>query len=205
MADVTEMEPPETVSLSGTLDRLRGFADGDSLSVRDVVEGMGRASLLPLLLVPALVVVSPLSGIPLLSSICGLTIAIVATQLFFGAGSLWLPGWIMRRSVNARRMNRALDRIQPVARWLDAHAHSRLSALVVPPINLVPRLACILCGLSMPFLELVPFSSSILASAVVLIVLGFLARDGLYTLAGLAMAALGLSIPFFVITQATAL
>jgi hypothetical protein len=43
----------------------------------------------------------------------------------------------------------------------------------------------------MPFLEVVPFSSSILGFAVLLMATGLLARDGLFALLGLAVTLSG--------------
>jgi hypothetical protein len=50
----------------------------------------------------------------------------------------------------------------------------------------------------MPFLELVPFSSSILGLSVVLISSAFLTRDGLYALAGLGVFAVAPMIPLLI-------
>jgi hypothetical protein len=74
---------------------------------------------------------------------------------------------------------------------------------VQPPLSVLPKLVCVLCGAAMPFLELVPFSSSILASAVVLIGLSILARDGLFALLGILVAGIGFSIPVTVVMAAT--
>jgi hypothetical protein len=63
---------------------------------------------------------------------------------------------------------------------------------------LLPQMLCVLCGLAMPFLELLPFSSSLLGMAVLLISVGFLVRDGVYTLAGLVFIFIAASIPFAV-------
>ena len=54
--------------------------------------------------------------------------------------------------------------------------------------------ACILAGLAMPFLELLPLTSSILATAVTLIGLGLLVRDGLLALLGLGCVATGFAL-----------
>lgn len=181
--------------LVGIIDRVMTIAEAERVSVQDVIEGFGAASFLPFLLIPALIVVSPLSGIPLLPTTLGLTIALIAAQMLLGRDHLWLPEVITHREIAGERLRNNLRRLHRIAEWIDARSRPRLIWLVTPPISVVPRLLCGLCGGLMPFLELVPFSSSILAMAVVLFSVGFLARDGLFTLGGMALVGLGASIP----------
>jgi len=196
--------PPTVASLSAIIERVMALSDAPTVSVRDLVTGFGEASFLPFLLVPALIVVSPLSGIPLLSTTCGTIIALIALQMLMPRHThLWLPDVVMRQRIATPRLVAGLRRIVKPARWIDARAHQRLQILVRPPLSIVAQGMCFLCGAMMPFLELVPFSSSILASAVVLFGVGFLARDGLFTLVAMGIAMLGASIPFLVVSAAT--
>lgn len=195
MAEVTADTPQDPHGLVEIIDRVMTLAEADRVSMQDVIEGFGSASFLPFLLIPALIVVSPLSGIPLLSSTLGLTIALIAAQMLVNRDHLWLPGFITRREIAGERLRANLRRLHRAAEWIDRHSRRRLSWLVTPPASVLPRMLCVVCGGLMPFLELVPFSSSILATAVVLFSVGFLARDGVFALAGMGLVALGASIP----------
>lgn len=177
------------------LRRVHRLAARGTLSLRDVVSAFGDRSFVPVLMVPALLVVSPLSGIPVFSSICGLSIALVAGQMVFGRDHLWLPDRLMRQSVDAARVHAALKPMRRVAGWIDGHARNRLAALVDGPLAKLPQVLAMLAGLSMPFLELVPFSSSLLGLAVLFFSAGFLARDGLFALVGIAIMALAGLVP----------
>jgi hypothetical protein len=55
------------------------------------------------------------------------------------------------------------------------------------PLIFIPQTFCVLSGLMMPFLEFVPFSSSLVGAAVALLAFGMLARDGLFVMLGLAL------------------
>ena len=60
------------------------------------------------------------------------------------------------------------------------------------PIVYVPQLLSLVSGLTMPFLEVIPFSSSVVASGVSMLALSLLTRDGLFfLLALLPYAAVG--------------
>lgn len=181
-------EPSSDHPLSDIVDRMADTAQGRRVTVGEVLEAFGRRSYLPLLIVPALAVMSPLSGVPLLSSFCGITIAIIAAQMVFpGLGRLWIPGFIARRKVSGKRAREAIGRLGKIAHWMDDHARDRLNWLIDPPGRTVLEVVCLLCGLAMPFLEFIPFSSSVAGGAVLLIAAGLLTRDGLFALAGLAV------------------
>ncbi|MDJ1007342.1 MAG: exopolysaccharide biosynthesis protein [Paracoccaceae bacterium] len=187
--------PPPVPGMEGITLRLIDLAGQDRVSVADILEGFGEASFVPLLVVPALIVVTPLSGIPFLPTILGATIALVALQMAARRRHLWLPGFLKRRTISGARLAQAVSRASPMARWIDRHSRNRLHFLVAEPVATFARLACASCGMAMPFLELVPFSSSILASAVLLFSVGFLAADGLYVLLAAGVMCLAASIP----------
>lgn len=179
----------EIRSVTDIVERMERAASDDKVHVRDVVATLGEASFLPVLMAPALAVVSPLSGVPLFSSICGLTIALVSAQLLFNRDHLWLPDWLMRRRIRAGSLKTATQWLRKPARFLDRHSKERLSLFVRRPFKWITQAACLCCGLAMPFLELVPFTSSILGFAVTLFALSLLVRDGL--IAAVAFAVVG--------------
>ena len=185
------------------LKRLRDKADQEEVTTEELVTAFGTASFVPALMIPAILVVSPLSGIPLFSSFMGVSIALIAAQLLFGREELWLPGWLLRRTVKGEKLRNAVDRIEGVAKWIDGHTPVPLRALRSPPVTVLAEAACVVCGLMMPVLEIVPFSSSNLGAAVCSFSSGLLARDGLFILVGLGFMAVASVVPFFVWGQIT--
>lgn len=184
----SERDPRQARPVTGIVTRLEAVSQGDQVTLGEAVKAFGDRAFHAVLMVPALLVLSPLSGIPFFSSLCGLTIAIVSAQMLWpGRRRLWLPAALTRRRVTADHARSALARLFRIATWLDDHARQRLSVLVRRPGRWVVETACLLCGLAMPVLELVPFSSSILGGAVTLMALGLLARDGFFALLGLTL------------------
>lgn len=174
-------------SVVGVVEQARTALQGEDVSVRDVVVALGRASFPPLLMVPAFVIVTPASGVPLLSSICGITIALIAVQMVMGREQVWLPDWIMRRAVRRERLARAFDWMVPPARFLDRITRVRLRVLVEPPFLFFAQLLAFLSGAIMPFLEVLPFTSSFLGVTVSLLAVGMVTRDGIFVVAAWAM------------------
>lgn len=180
------------------IDRLDALTQHEELELEDILDAFGATAFVPVLMVLALIVVSPLSGIPFLPTFFGLTIGLVSAQMLFGRPRIWLPGFLMRRRLSGARLHGALGRLRRFAGWLDRTARNRLRLLVSPPLDLLPKTACMVCGLAMPFLELVPFSSSILGAAVILFSTGLLTRDGLFALIAYGMMGLAALVPFAV-------
>lgn len=173
------------ISITDLVERVSHASDGDQTSVAQIVQALGQTSFLPNMMIPALAVVSPLSGVPLFSSICGLTIALVAVQMVIQRDHIWLPDFLMRKHLSTQRVRKATDWMKKPARFLDRITKERLRLLVHRPFLWVTQLICLLCGLTMPLLELVPFTSSLMGVVVCLFAFGMLARDGLFTLLGL--------------------
>lgn len=161
-------------------------SDGNTTTVGQIVESLGENSLTPNLIFVALAVVSPLSGIPLFSSICGITIALISMQMLVGRDHLWLPGFVMSRQIDSGKLDRALQALRRPAGWLDRITRPRLRLLVRGPVRKLTQALCMICGMTMPFLEVVPFTSTLLGAVVSLLAFGMLARDGLFTVLGLA-------------------
>ncbi|MBF9034267.1 exopolysaccharide biosynthesis protein [Rhodobacterales bacterium HKCCE2091] len=167
-------------ALGPVLDRLLDSAKSENVTMRELLEAFGQRSFVPALLVPALIVLSPLSGIPFLPTIFGTMIFLVAIQMAIGRHHLWLPGLILDRTIRGDRLAGAIRYLRPSARWFDRHSGRRLAFLTSRPAAKILELVAAIAGITMPFLELVPFSSSLLALAVCLICLAMLSRDGLW-------------------------
>lgn len=174
-----------TNSVTGIIEKSVEIAHGrDTICVSEVIDSLGTQVLLSMLLLPALAVVTPLSGIPGLSSLCGIIIALVGLQLLWGRKTIWLPDWIMRRELPAARLEKTVKWLNGLAKWCDKISRQRLLFLVQKPGAILAQLICVLSGAAMPFLELIPFSSSMLGSAVSLFAVGLVMRDGLFVFVG---------------------
>ncbi|WP_410216719.1 exopolysaccharide biosynthesis protein [Paracoccus sp. (in: a-proteobacteria)] len=188
----------DDTSISALIDRVQGAAGGEKTKVGQIAEALGRDSLPPNLMIPALAVVSPLSGVPLFSSVCGIMIALISAQMLIGREHAWLPGFVRRREVSTARLCKGTDWMKRPARFLDRITRERLSWLVRRPMLWVTQLICLICGLVMPFLEIVPFTSSLMGVVVSLFAFGMLARDGVFTLLGfVAIGGLGTVVLYF--------
>lgn len=177
-------------SLTAILDAVEKIAKRqDQVSVENVLEAMGRAGPAALIFLPALIATTPLSGIPGLSAFCGIVILLVSAQAVWGRTSLWLPGRIMRRKVEGDKLYNGLEKARSTLVFLDRHTHKRL-AFLTTGVGAKPLFAlCMIGGMMMPFLEVIPFSASIVAATVLLITIAILTLDGALVLGAIAFVA----------------
>jgi hypothetical protein len=178
------------------MDRIVEETEGESsLTVDDVLAAFGTRTFGPLLLIPALVGILPVGAIPVLPTVMGSFIVLVAVQRLFGRRRPWLPRVLRERAVERDRVVRAFDRGRPWARRLDHITRPRLRALTCGPMEPIVALAVTAMGCLMPPLELIPFGVMLPASAVLILALAITGRDGLLVLIGLVFSAAAVALP----------
>lgn len=181
-------DDPDLTSMSGLVERIRLAGNGgDRVSVADIVDGIGDDAFAPLLLVPALVLISPVSAIPGFSSVVGLIMALIALQMALGVRRVWLPGVLRRRTIAKASLERAAGFLDRPARFIDRFTRRRLAPLTAWPLSIVPSLVCVAAALVIPLFELVPMSSTIVSTAIALFALAMVTRDGVLLIFGLAV------------------
>lgn len=189
-----ENSAAQTAPIGETVDQMREAVTSSDSSVRRLLQELGDSSFGHVLLWPALIVVTPLSGIPGLSSLVGITIALISAQMLFGRDCLWLPDWILRRRLPRERFRDALDWLRRPVAVIDRTTRPRMKWMLSPPIYQLIQACCLLCGLAMPLLELVPMTSSILGAAVAMFAISLITDDGLLATIGLVFIGIAISL-----------
>ncbi|MCA0920432.1 exopolysaccharide biosynthesis protein [Pseudooceanicola nanhaiensis] len=175
---------PELRSLTDILDALDRIAGDARVSVRDILDEMGVRSFAPILLVPSMILVSPLSGIPGLPTLGALFIFLLTAQKLVGRSRTWLPQFLLRRTVDGAKFGRAVTWLRKPAGWIDRRTHQRLSWMVRRPMSMVNMLVIMGICVIIPFLEVLPMVTSIFATAISFYAISMLARDGLFAVLG---------------------
>ncbi len=182
------MTEPQPENLESVLQKLDGAADGEErVSIGGMLEATGQRSFGVLLLVPGLLVLSPLSGIPGLPTFFAVMIVLVATQLLIGRHHFWLPRWLLKRSASRRKYDKAMGFLHRLAKHVDRIMRPRLEWLTTGIAVRMTAVLCVLIAITMPPLELLPFANSLAGAILTLLGLGMMARDGAMTLAALSL------------------
>ncbi len=187
-------------SIGEVVDGVEEIADReDEVSIDDLLDEFGDRSFAPLMLILALIGITPVGAIPAVPTILALCIALVAAQMMLGREHVWLPGFITKRGVKSDRLTKDKGALDKIARIMDAIAKGRLKGLASGPARrVVAGLIVVLC-LALPVLELVPFAAAAPFLAIAMLSVAMLVRDGLVMLIGgaVAVAALGYGVYWF--------
>lgn len=184
----------QPTNIAGILDRLEDAArDQTMVSVGRIVEAFGHRSYGPFLIVPALIEISPIGGIPGVPTFLAAVIFLFAIQMVVGRKHLWLPSFIADRSVPGDKLATAADKLRPISRRLDHWFHGRLPLFTTAPFVRGAAGLCALITLTVPPLELVPFASTLPMLAIAMFGMALLVRDGALYLAAatVTVASLG--------------
>jgi hypothetical protein len=182
-------------SLGEILARLRRATEGaERVSLDDMARAMGASSIIAMLLVPAILLISPLSGIPGLSSLGGIVIALISVQIVLGRDRAWLPGVLRRLSLPAPRLVQALDWLEGPAGWFDRKTAHWGAPHPSPALwRMALGVVCLMIGMVIPFMELIPFSATLAALIVALLALSILLNSTRLALLGFALPASALA------------
>jgi len=173
-----------STSLSDTLRKLIDGIEGQSVTLRELMDAVGEQGLLLICAVASLPFLIPVS-IPGVSTVFGA--AIVLISLAITANRLpWLPQKILDRRLDTKKLVPALEKGVDIVSRLDRFLKPRLSALTSGRlVNRVNGLAIAGGGVLLMFpLGLVPFSNTLPGIAILLLSTGMIQRDGFIVLGG---------------------
>ncbi len=187
---MTTAKPVETVpcSVIELLDRVDRREPG-KITLGSVVEELESVGFGPLMLVPSLLGIV-VGAIPMLNTVCAILIILVAGQVLFGHTHPWLPERLRRVTLSHSKFKSGVNAMRPALKFIERHAHPRLVFLTTGAAQPVVAFLCILLGVAIIIMDLLPFAAAIPSAAIMLMALGLTLRDGLFmVLAGVMIVA----------------
>ena len=168
-------------NLDELLDRLEGAAkEEERLSLDRILDAVGRRSFGPIILLAGIITLMPVVGdIPGVPTMMGILVVLSAGQMLFRRNRIWMPKWLLNRSADSGKLCKAVGWFRKPARFIDRLIRHRLPALVRGVGASIIALACVLIGLAMPAMEIVPFSANGAGVALTAFGLALIADDGL--------------------------
>lgn len=170
--------------------------DNEKTTMGEVVEVLGQRSFGPFLLLPALLEMSPVGGIPGVPTVLAAIIVLFAAQIVIGRKHMWLPGFLERRSLRTKRIGKAMPFLRKAGSFLDRWFHGRIKTLTRGAWLRAAAICVIVLALTVPPLELLPFASTAPMAAIAAFGLAMLVGDGLLMLAAFLCAGLAFAVGF---------
>lgn len=175
---VLEMQDNNLV-LGVVLDQLEEAGKAEAVSIGTMVEAIGARSFAALMLIFALITVSPASILPGMTTLVALLEFILVAQVILGRRHIWLPGILHRREISGGRLRGAVSWLRKPVAFVDHILQPRFSVLTEKPCLYVWLTMIMALTVFMPFMELVPGSATIASSFIALVAAAILTRDGL--------------------------
>lgn len=195
------MENTEQGALGTLVGKVEQRVDsGEKVSVGMIREVAGQRAAGPMLLFPALVLVSPLSIIPGVPTLVGISTVLIAGQIAFGRKQLWLPKWLAERCLPSKHGEKLLKFLKPVSEKVDAVAKPRWQVIVDGPLRRIGAGLCLMVGVVMPVMEVVPFTSTWAGVVVGTYGLAITVRDGLLAVVWVGLLAAVISVAALLLT-----
>jgi hypothetical protein len=186
-ADVTG-RTSQVRNLSSLLSSLIEKTEGETVTVQQLLEAVGRRAYGPILTLLGFVAIGPLTLVPFTTSLFALVILLISLQMAFGKRYPWVPGRILRMEFPRQALVNGIKSAQGWVRPIDALLAPRFTFLTEPPFAMLIALVGVAAALVTFPLSLVPIAPVVPCLAVLLFGLGVTARDGvLIMLAGTAL------------------
>lgn len=163
----------------------------EKIEVGELLDIVGERTHGPWLVLPALIGVTPIGGIPGVPTLLAILVALIAGQIAWGNSHIWLPSMARDRTIDTGKLTGTVKWLQPAADFLDRWTHRRLSFFVTKPVVRAGAfLTLALCAM-VPPLEVVPFAVAVPFGAIALFGLALIIKDGILMLLalGVSMAA----------------
>lgn len=166
---------------SEVLQEVAAAHQGERVSVADLVTAMRGRAIAALLFIFAFPNILPTP--PGVAAVLGLPLIYLSSQLML-ARQPWLPGFIANRSMTVETFRNIVARATPILNRAERMLRQRWWPLVSPGAERVLGLVCLLLSalLSLP----IPLGNLLPATAICIIALALLERDGLWVILGLA-------------------
>ena len=152
---------------------------GRAVSLETLQRLSGRRFTGPLILVPGLAIVSPLSGIPTLPTVVGAAVSIICLQIVIGREHIWMPQRLRRLALGPKSVLWVTRFLRRPAEVLDRLCAPRLAWMTEGLPMRMAALACLLLGALMPALEFLPLTSSLAGAVIAAFGLALTTHDGL--------------------------
>lgn len=176
-------------NLRTLLQSLCAETDGESVSVGDLLNAVGRRSYGPVLLLLGFIAISPLTIIPGANVLVALITLIFAVQMAIGRPYPWIPKKALAFGFPRKHLISGVDMADKYVVQVDRFLKPRLTFLTRSPFVQLVAVACVGAALVTLPLSFVPLGPVVPSLAILLFGLAITARDGfVIVLAGASLA-----------------
>jgi hypothetical protein len=179
----------EHQSASAVLRAVIDEAEGETISIREIIEAFGERAFGFVLILFSLPNCVP--NVPGIAGIVGTPVLIFGIQMMLGHKRPWLPGFILRQTVSVAKFKRLIDIAEPKLQKLESYCRPRLLQLFGPLGDRVAGFFAFLVAVSV----LIPFPGTNFPPSIALVIasIAIMEEDGYLLIAGYLIGLVGLA------------
>ena len=166
--------------LTEILEILRDEASGGKIKIDNIVKTFNHRGFGPLLLAPAMIIILPTGAIPGVPALCSLFIILVSVQILLKRRHPWLPKRFRDASIEAKKIQSAVQILKPYTQKIDRYVKNRLSVLSDNEISQrIVALVTLILAVMIIFIGFIPIAPALLALPILFFALGLSVHDGI--------------------------
>ena len=177
--------------LRDTLDAILDETSGESVKFGKLIDAAQERGYGPLIAFLSAFAVLPTGAIPGVPAIVGLCLILLGLQMAIGRPP-WFPGRLKQIEIPSEKLHAAFDKAKGWVSKIESFVKPRIEGLCNGPIaKRVTALCIVACGAVMIPLGFIPFAPLVLGLTGLTLGIGIAARDGVWTIAGYLLFAVG--------------
>ncbi|QMT59809.1 exopolysaccharide biosynthesis protein [Legionella sp. PC997] len=181
--------------------RLKKLATGKKkeISFRQLLNKFHQKDNFFIIILLAIPPATPLSFIPGFSALFGFMIAVISLQLLASRKKIWLPSKLSEKKVPPQ-INEGILKIIPCIEFLEKYIKNRAKFLTSPFIR--PFFVIFIFILSLLLMLPIPYVDFFSSSAIIMISMGIIQKDGLLIIVAFILSLIYLLILFYLLRAA---
>lgn len=184
----------DSTPASVTLEKLGTKPKGGKTKIAEIMEDFHENGILLAMIFFALPVAIPLPYPPGFTTIMGLPLMILSTQMLMGSKKVRLPQKLNNYEIKNSTLKKISDKIVPIIKNIEQYVKPRFGFARSVYCEQFIGLTCLIAAAAVAIP--LPFTNAIPALGITIMALGLLNRDGIIIMAGFAVAIVGLVIAF---------
>ena len=163
--------------------------ENEQVTIDEILDEIGHRSFAPILLLAGIIISAPIVGdIPGVPTVMGAFVFLTSVQMLLNKDHLWLPGWLLNRSVEKNKIRKGVSYMYKPARFIDRLSKPRLGDFTHGPGLYLIAAICLVISLALPAMEFIPFSANIAGIAFTIFGLALITNDGILAILALLFA-----------------
>lgn len=165
--------------LSDILDDLCLDRSEQNISLATILYSLNNRGYAPLLIIPCLLIISPVGAIPGVPAICGVFIFLIAGQMLLGRKKPWLPERVKKLCFETEKFCSGMEKTEPFLRKLDKIIKPRITFMATNrAANFFVSFISVILSIGIVGIGFIPFLPDLLALPILFFSLGLLTQDG---------------------------